>query len=284
MKKKLAFLFLSTSMTITAQIPDSGYASDFNVTAYQPWLSNAGFNSDGTFSLYEYLDNGYTVFIEFSATWCGPCWWQHIYPGYLDSLYMLHGPFGFPGVSPTTTNDVMIFWMEGDPLTPNSELVGSQNWIEPIPGRQIQYPMFNPDSATTAAIIDDFNILGFSYQSMVCPDRYVTDQIALGYGTDSIYSGIFQCNPYLSFIENKFSDFSIEAFPNPTSENITIESKNIAKKEIQIFDATGRTIDCPLLINNDDNVIISTVDLSSGIYTIRVIGEKNLSVRIMVQN
>ncbi len=80
------------------------------------------------------------------------------------------------------------------------------------------------------------------------------------------------------------SENFIQAFPNPASANINLVLKNIAKNEIQIFDATGRTIDCPFLINNDDNLIISTVDLSSGIYTIRVIGEKNLSVRIMVQN
>ena len=39
-----------------------------------------------THNLYNYLDNGYTVFIDFSAVWCAPCWAYHN-SGALEDLY-----------------------------------------------------------------------------------------------------------------------------------------------------------------------------------------------------
>ncbi len=280
MKKKLAFLFLSTSMTITAQIPDSGYASDFNVTAYQPWLSSTGLNNNGTYSLYEYLDLGYTVFIDFSATWCGPCWGVHI-SGTLDELYNEHGPAGFPGVSASTTNDVMVFWMEGDPATLDSEMENPLNWIEPTPGHQIQFPMFNPDYATTSFIVDDFNIVGFPYVVVVKPDRSVVNADGIAWGADSAYTNIF--NPSLSITDIQSIKDDVSVYPNPATSIVNISSNNIFKSKIQLFDASGRGINCSYVILNDDNISLNTEVLSNGIYTLNVVDETIQNVKIIIQ-
>ena len=73
--KKLLFsaAMLLAGVSANAQLAPGSVAPNFTVTAYQSWLSTAGTTSNGSYTLYDYLDQGYTVFLDVSATWCGPC-------------------------------------------------------------------------------------------------------------------------------------------------------------------------------------------------------------------
>ena len=82
-------------------MPDGSVAPDFTLTD----LNGTSHN------LYNLLDDGYTVFIDFSAIWCGPCWGYHT-SGALEDLYMNHGPAGYPNVNANTTDDVMVFFIK----------------------------------------------------------------------------------------------------------------------------------------------------------------------------
>ncbi len=44
-------------------------------------------------SLYSYLDQGYSVIVDISATWCGPCW-SFKQTNILENLYKHYGPTG----------------------------------------------------------------------------------------------------------------------------------------------------------------------------------------------
>ena len=113
-------LFASNSH---AQLADGSVAPDFTVTDINGTQHN----------LYSYLDQGYSVVMDVSATWCGPCWSYH-QSGALEDLYVNHGPAGFPGVSANTTDDVMVLWFEGDGSTTQADLEGTGgntqgNWL-----------------------------------------------------------------------------------------------------------------------------------------------------------
>ena len=97
--------------------------------------------------LYDYLAQGYTVILDISATWCGPCWNYHS-GGTFEEIWENHGPAGEPGVSANTTDDVMILWFEGDPGTALSELEYSNlgNWLNPNGAGEIQFPIINDDN------------------------------------------------------------------------------------------------------------------------------------------
>jgi hypothetical protein len=181
MKKLLfsALVITSTAFSSKAQLADNSIAPDFTVSAYQSWLSTAGMNNNGTFKLYDYLDAGYTVFLNVSATWCGPCWNHHL-TGALDDLYINHGPAGQLGVSSTTTDDVMVIWLDGDGNTADATMLDGSgtigNWIEPNATLgQIPFPMANPATAIANQINDDYAIGYFPTIYRICPNRTVTE-------------------------------------------------------------------------------------------------------------
>ncbi|MFN5984353.1 MAG: T9SS type A sorting domain-containing protein [Fluviicola sp.] len=196
MKKGLLSLALLASATVNAQLPANSIGQDFTVTAYQPWLSAAGMNSNGTYNLYDYLDQGYTVFLDVSATWCGPCWNYHL-GGALEEIYADHGPAGAPGVSGTTTDDVMVIWIEGDGTTADATMLDGSgaigNWIEPASGNQIQFPMANPAAGPAGTINNDYAIGYYPTIYKICPNRLVTE---VGQQTAAnLYASVGTCPP-----------------------------------------------------------------------------------------
>lgn len=197
MKKLLlsALLFGGLLSQANAQLEDGSIAPNFTVTAYQPWLSTAGANGNGTYTLYDYLDQGYTVILDVSATWCGPCWNYHL-TGALDDAYINHGPTGYPGVSVNTTNKLMVIWVEGDGQTADATMLDGQgsigNWIEPNTTLgQIKFPMANPASNIATQINNGYEIAYFPTVYRICPNRTVTE---IGAATaTAIVNGLGQC-------------------------------------------------------------------------------------------
>lgn len=196
--KKLLFsaAMLLAGVSANAQLAPGSIAPNFTVTAYQPWLSTAGMASNGTYTLYDYLDQGYTVFLDVSATWCGPCWNYHL-NGALEDIYALHGPSGAPGVSSSTTDDVMVIWIEGDGATGDATMLDGAgaigNWIEPTAGNQIQFPMANPPAAAANAINNNYGIAYYPTIYRICPNRIIEEVGQLG--ATALYATVAACPP-----------------------------------------------------------------------------------------
>lgn len=153
MKKKLLLsAFALSTMGAMAQLPDNSVAPDFTAT-----------DIDGTSQhLYDYLDQGYTVFMDLSATWCAPCWSYHN-SGALEGLYTEYGPG-------TTEDKVMVFMVEGDPSTTHADLLGTGSntqgdWTAGTP-----YPIIE-----SSAIADDYQIAYWPTIYKICPNRLVTE-------------------------------------------------------------------------------------------------------------
>ena len=164
----LAVLALATTASF-GQMADGRICPDFT-----------GVDINGnSWHLYELLDAGKTVFVDVSATWCGPCWGYHN-TGALEGLYNQHGPTG------TTSQDVMVFFVEGDGATTLADLQGTGtntqgNWTTGTP-----YPII--DDASIANLLE---IAYFPTIYRICPNRIIVE--AGQATTANLYAGVGQC-------------------------------------------------------------------------------------------
>lgn len=146
-------LFTFGTLSVSAQMAAGNIAPDFTGTDL----------NGNTWNLYSLLDQGKTVYIDVSATWCPPCWSYHN-AGELEDLYNNHGPNG------TVSQDVMVFYVEGDASTTLADLQGTGgntqgDWVTGTP-----YPII--DDAT---IGDALQINYFPTIYIICPDRIIKE-------------------------------------------------------------------------------------------------------------
>ena len=138
----LFFTALTISTAALAQLPSGSIAPDFTAT-----------DINGTeWNLYDLLDEGNTVILDFSATWCGPCW-NYALGGTLEDMYSTFGPEG--------TGDLYVFYLESDDSTTDADLNGTGtattgDWV----------------SITNFPIIDNASNIFDSYSNTYYPTIY----------------------------------------------------------------------------------------------------------------
>ena len=157
MKQRLLTLILLTFSLLSvkqayAVLPKGADAKDWTLTDI----------TGQTYNLFTLLNQGKTVYIDFSATWCGPCWNYHN-SGALEGLYNQYGPGG--------TNEVMVFFIEADLSTnlaclygPSGCVGGTQgNWVAGTP-----YPIIDLNSSTSY-VASDYAITYYPTIYAICP-------------------------------------------------------------------------------------------------------------------
>lgn len=139
-------MILSLSVA-KAQLPDLSYSPNWTTTDI----------NGVSHELYNYLDSGYAVFIDLSATWCGPCWNMH-QEGLLD---VLHDTYGAAG-----SNELRVIYIESDANTTMADLQGTGsntqgNWIG-----SHEFPFVDD-----AAIGNIYNLSSYPTTVLITPDR-----------------------------------------------------------------------------------------------------------------
>ena len=146
----MLFAVLAISSTAFAQLPAGSFAPDFTATDI----------NGNEWNLFNLLEEGNTVILDFSATWCGPCW-NYALGGTLEDMYSTFGPEG--------TGDLYVFYLESDDATTAADLNGTGtattgDWVSIT-----NFPII--DNASN--IFDSYNNTYYPTIYTVCPEGEV---------------------------------------------------------------------------------------------------------------
>ncbi len=176
--KKIFTLFAAVMFALVsyAQLPDGSIAPDFHL--YEINKSTGTMITDQTINLYDMLNDYKTVYIDVSATTCGPCYGFH-QGGTLESLYENYGPN-------STVNDTRVLFVEGattgnswaaingsagDDYWDCTHVYGSTTQLVPYPVIPLR---LSPNySSNYNSFHNGYNISYFPTIYMICPNRMV---------------------------------------------------------------------------------------------------------------
>lgn len=249
MKHYLALAALCYALTGFAQLPNGSVAPDFTITDIEGEEHN----------LYSYLDSGYAVIIDFSATWCGPCWNYHT-SGVFEEIYEAHGPDG--------TNEVRILFIESDNNTTDADLhgTGTNTWGDWTAG--VEYPIAD----NGGNIFDLYECAYYPTIFTVCPNRILQQT---GQATAEAHINYFQsgsCAPAsmpndVSLLEYLGPNRTCPETPTPLS----VKVMNQGTEPLTSFTLTASTLFGTELLTYDwtgnlDTYEMEIVDLGDAIF------------------
>lgn len=248
-------LFMFTNIITKAQTTLTT-AVDFTVTD----VHGASHN------LFSILNSGKYVCIDFFFTTCPPC--QQTVP-FFKQAYQNYG---------CNTQD--IYFLSIDNGDTNAEVVTYENTYI---GGNSGFPVASGIDGAGNAVCSAYGIGAYPTYILIAPNKQIIEQDMWPITNAASFNSFFTSHsltqkPCMVGIEEKEDNINVAIFPNPASNNLTIETTNNTKIEgLKIYNCLGE-----LLINEPVNALlkhnVNIEDLKSGIYFLEIITENKITI------
>lgn len=230
-------------------------------------------------SLYGYLDQGYTVLVDISATWCPPCWGYHE-THVSDSLYTHYGPEGT--VDP---GKFITLFIEGELTNTTDQLHGTGSnpptsyadgtlgdWVTGV-----EYPIIDATNVSEFAhfLAPGANTISLPTFLLICPDRKVIwgqEGFSPSFTEAFFISQMGDCAPTGIGKIEEISELSV--YPNPADDqlNLDVVMREKSDATIRIINIVGQEVFTQKLTLHEgaQTQSINTSGLQSGVYMLTI--------------
>ena len=203
--------------------------------------------------LYDILDSGQYVFVDFFHYTCGPC--RELMP-FVEESYYYYG-----------CNDKDVFYMEIS--SDNASLC--MQWIEEF---DVEYPTISKEDGG-GEIRSVYRIPGDPFFMLIAPDRSIVLSSWYNFDFDDFQSIVnafapFDIQVYQCYHDvEEESEANYELFPNPadTFVNLSVKGSSL----VQIYNALGQLTDSFVVENQQ--VKTETGNYPEGLYFVQVDGQ-----------
>ena len=203
--------------------------------------------------LYDILDSGQYVFVDFFHYTCGPC--RELMP-FVEESYYYYG-----------CNDKDVFYMEIS--SDNASLC--MQWIEEF---DVEYPTISKEDGG-GEIRSVYRIPGDPFFMLIAPDRSIVLSSWYNFDFDDFQSIVDAFAPFDIQVYQCYHDVeeenetNYELFPNPadTFVNLSVEGSSL----VQIYNALGQLMDSFVVENQQAK--IETGNYPEGLYFVQVNGQ-----------
>ncbi len=250
--KNFCLLFVFLFLSIGAAQAQRN-APDFEVTDIE----------GNTHRLYDLLDEGKAVIVDWSATWCSFCWSFHS-GHYLEDLYQIYGPTG--------TGELEIFFYESDPNTNDDALKGiSGNTLGDWTAGST-YIFINENPVTLAT--DDY---GYSYNptvSLIAPNRQITTDLydLRSQGLAAMKTAVEEAIAKAAVTHISAENMSLQ--PNPVTDVLRVEGYEGKTATIQIVNINGQVQETQGFDQLSNRIEVPVQHLVPGTYVLLITDQK----------
>ncbi len=255
MKKHLLLLFLFYSATSISQLNNydvGDTVNNFTVTD----------TNGNTFDLYNMLNQGKYVYIDFFATNCGTC--QAKIPIF-NNFYTKYG---------CNQGDVICISISVSSTDTDSEII---NFEQQYGGNDNHHAPAVSIDGNSQSVVSDFGLLSYPTFCVIAPDHKLIVENITPVENVRSFAQTFPSGfnppvmPCTSSLEQN-TNVNIEIFPNPVNNGTFYLNTNIiGDYQVSIIDLNGTVLYKKIVKNN--KTMINT-NLNSGLYFINIISNK----------